>query len=92
MPRAVAAFRASHPGVTLTLAEGEPEEIAPRLRAGEFDLALLFEFEGVGERLAAGMRRFELADDPLQLALPAEHRWSGASASSWPTCARSPGC
>ncbi len=71
MPRAVAAFRASHPGVDLTLAEGEPEEIAPRLRAGEFDLALLFEFEGVGERLGAGMRRFELADDPLQLALAA---------------------
>ncbi len=74
MPRAIAAFRASHPGVEVTLAEGEPEEIAPRLRAGEFDLALLFEFEGVGERLGAGMRRFELADDPLRLTLPAEHR------------------
>jgi DNA-binding transcriptional LysR family regulator len=73
MPRAVAAFRASHPGVELTLAEGEPEEIAPRLRAGEFDLVLLFEFEGVGERLGTGMRRFELLDDPLHLALPADH-------------------
>lgn len=74
MPRAIAAFRASHPGVELTMAEGDPEEIAPRLRAGEFDLALLFEFEGVGERLSAGMRRFELADDPLRLALPPGHR------------------
>jgi DNA-binding transcriptional LysR family regulator len=73
MPRAVAAFRASHPGVELALAEGEPEEIAPRLRAGEFDLVLLFEFEGVGERLGAGLRRFELLDDPLHLTLPAEH-------------------
>ncbi len=73
MPRAVAAFRASHPGVELTLAEGEPEEIAPRLRAGEFDLVLLFEFEGVGERLGTGMRRFELLEDPLHLALPADH-------------------
>ncbi len=70
MPQAIAAFRASHPGVEVTLAEGEPEEIAPRLRAGEFDLALLFEFEGVGERLGAGMRRFELLEDPLHLALP----------------------
>ncbi|HVO54496.1 MAG TPA: LysR family transcriptional regulator [Solirubrobacterales bacterium] len=77
MPRAVAAFRASHPGVELTLAEGEPEEIAPRLRAGEFDLVLLFEFEGVGERLGAGMRRFELLDDPLHLALPADHPLAG---------------
>jgi DNA-binding transcriptional LysR family regulator len=73
MPAAVAGFRASHPGVELTLAEGEPEEIGPRLRAGEFDLVLLYEFEGSGERLAAGMRRFELLDDPLHLALPADH-------------------
>ncbi len=45
MPVAIAAFRDSYPEVELTLAEGEPEEIAPRLRTGEFDLALLFEFE-----------------------------------------------
>jgi DNA-binding transcriptional LysR family regulator len=74
MPQAIAAFRASHPGVEVSLAEGEPEEIAPRLRAGEFDLVLLFEFAGVGERLGAGMRRFELLEDPLHLALPADHR------------------
>jgi DNA-binding transcriptional LysR family regulator len=73
MPQAIAGFRASHPGVDVTLAEGEPEEIAPRLRAGEFDLVLLFEFEGVGERLGAGMRRFELFDDPLHLALRHDH-------------------
>src|SRR6201991_3978492 len=70
MPRAIAGFRSSHPGVDVSLAEGEPEEIAPRLRAGEFDLALLFEFEGFGEHLTTGLRRFELFDDPLHLALP----------------------
>jgi DNA-binding transcriptional LysR family regulator len=74
MPRAIAAFRASHPGVEVSLAEGEPEKIAPRLRAGEFDLAMLFEFEGVGEHLTSGLRRFELFDDPLHLALPADHK------------------
>ena len=73
MPQAIAGFRASHPGVEVTLAEGEPEQIAPRLRAGEFDLVLLFEFDGVGERLGAGMRRFELFDDPLHLALRHDH-------------------
>ena len=50
------AFASAHPDVTLTLAEGEPEEIAPRLSAGEFDLALLFEFPGVRERPGAGLR------------------------------------
>src|SRR5262249_50649743 len=44
MPLAIATFRDSYPQVDLTLAEGEPEEIFPRLRAGELDLALLFEF------------------------------------------------
>ncbi len=76
IPQAVARFRASHPGVEVSLAEGESEEIAPRLRAGDFEIVLLFEFEGVGEKLGAGMRRFELLDDPLHLALPAEHRLS----------------
>src|SRR6476660_1463455 len=45
MPLAIANFTTSYPDVELTLAEGEPEEIVPRLRAGELDLALLFEFD-----------------------------------------------
>src|SRR5438105_7735375 len=73
MPQAVATFRHRHPDVTLTLAEGEPEEIAPRLRAGEFDLALLFEFPGTRERPGAGLRNVSLLEDPMHLALPAEH-------------------
>jgi molybdate transport repressor ModE-like protein len=73
VPLAIASFRAAHPGVEVSLAEGEPAEIALRLRAGEFDLALLFEFAGVGERLGAGLRRFELLEDPLHLALPSAH-------------------
>ncbi len=73
MPVAIAAFRASYPEVELTLAEGEPEEIAPRLRAGEFDLALLFEF-GAAE---GDLKRVELLEDPMYLALPRSHRLAG---------------
>jgi DNA-binding transcriptional LysR family regulator len=73
MPLAIATFRERHPDVTLTLAEGEPEEIAPRLRAGEFDLALLFGFPGVKERPTAGVRTVSLFDDPMHVALPATH-------------------
>jgi DNA-binding transcriptional LysR family regulator len=73
MPLAVARFRQAHPEVTLTLAEGEPEQIGPRLRAGEFDLALLFEFPGVRERPGAGLRSAMLMEDPMNVALPAEH-------------------
>ncbi|HEY2768250.1 MAG TPA: LysR substrate-binding domain-containing protein [Solirubrobacteraceae bacterium] len=53
MPVAIARFRASYPEVRLTLAEGEPEQIAPRLHAGELDLALLFEFSGPQDALRA---------------------------------------
>jgi DNA-binding transcriptional LysR family regulator len=79
MPVAIAQFRAEHPAVELTLAEGEPEEIAPRLHAGEFDLALLFEFpdaaDPLGESLtrSEGLTRVELLEDPLCLALPRAH-------------------
>ena len=73
MPQAVAIFRRGHPDITLTLAEGEPEEVAPRLQAGEFDLALLFKLPGVGEGLDAGLRTVPLLEDPMHVALPADH-------------------
>src|SRR5579862_786370 len=73
MPLAIAIFRGRHPEVGLTLAEGEPEEIGPRLSAGEFDLALLFEFEGTSESLGPELARLELFEDPMFLALPADH-------------------
>jgi DNA-binding transcriptional LysR family regulator len=82
MPLAIATFRASHPGVELTLSEGEPEEIAPRVAAGELDLALLFEFAGPTdpgahlERLA----RVELLEDPMYLALPSRHPLASSKA------------
>jgi DNA-binding transcriptional LysR family regulator len=71
MPLAIATFSERHPDVELTLAEGEPEQVAPRLRAGELDLALLFEFER--SSLTDGLARVELLDDPLYLALPRAH-------------------
>jgi len=74
IPLAVASFRQEHPDVELTLAEGEPEEIEPRLRAGEFDTALLFEFPGVRERPAGALRTVTLLEDAMDVALPADHR------------------
>lgn len=75
MPLAIATFRARHPEVQLTLAEGEPEQIAPRLAAGELDLALLFEFD---EPISARrIERIELLQDPMYLALPGGHRLAG---------------
>ena len=71
----------------LSLAEGEPEQIAPRLRSGEFDLALLFEFRGGGEQLGAGLRRVDLLEDLMYVALPARPpARRQARACAWRTC------
>ena len=72
MPRAIATFRSRYPDIELTLAEGEPQDIAPRLRLGEIDLALVFQF---GEdRLLEGLHAVPLLEDPLHLAIPENHR------------------
>src|SRR3954453_10026416 len=76
MPLAIASFRSTYPDVALSLIEGEPEELTPRLREGEFDLGLIFEFEGKGE-LGAGLRSTPLFEDPMKLALPKGHRLAG---------------
>jgi DNA-binding transcriptional LysR family regulator len=73
MPLAITTFRALHPDVELTLVEAEPEEIVPRLRAAELDLALLFEFASES-LLGEDMTRVELLVDPMYLALPPNHR------------------
>jgi DNA-binding transcriptional LysR family regulator len=85
MPVAVARFRRLLPDVSLTLVEGEPGEIVPRLRAGELDMGLLFDFPrapAVGRpsarpRAGAGLRSVTLLEDPLDLVLPAGHRLAG---------------
>jgi len=73
MPEAVATFRRRHPHIELSLAEGEPEDIAPRLRDGELDLALLFVFPEAAEVTEGPLTVTHLFDDPLQVALPAGH-------------------
>ncbi len=72
IPQAVASFRRLHPGIELSLAEGEPEEIVPRLHAGEVDVALLFGFIGDEARFD-GLSVTLLFNDPLYVALPVDH-------------------
>jgi DNA-binding transcriptional LysR family regulator len=80
MPLAIANFRRAHPGVAITLAEGEPEEMAPRLRQGEFDLALLFEFARDRGATAQDLHTVRLLVDPMDVALPAAHPLAGKPA------------
>jgi DNA-binding transcriptional LysR family regulator len=76
VPRAVASFRDRHPEVELTVEMYDPDESIPRLRAGEFDLALSHDPRGDPERKgqADDLDVVPLFDDPMYVALPAGHR------------------
>jgi molybdate transport repressor ModE-like protein len=81
VPLAVAEFSARHPGIELSLVEAEPEESVPRLKAGELEIALVFEYSSLPRSGFApaydGIDLNHLLDDPMYLALPAGHRLAG---------------
>ena len=83
VPPAIAAFRAAHPGVELSLEEAEPAAAADGLRDGRFDLAIVFEYD------------FETVLDPAGIALhPLRRRRDARRAAARPPArgrrARSP--
>jgi DNA-binding transcriptional LysR family regulator len=74
VPIAVARFRERYPDIELSIAMADPDESVPRLRAGEFDLALSH------DRLLeqSGIELVHLFDDPMYVAMPATHRLCNA--------------
>ena len=77
VPRALAALRREHPGLTVTFDEAEPPQSLARLRTGAGDLAVAFAYPGVelgrGEDDLSGLVSRHLLDDPTLVALPADH-------------------
>src|SRR5918911_4521699 len=77
VPRAVAAFHERHPAVELGMVEAEPEEASERLRAGDIDLALVYDFEPIPGMLDAELDLTPLLDDPYDVILPEGHKHEG---------------
>jgi DNA-binding transcriptional LysR family regulator len=77
LPPALARFTERHPEVELTFLEKEPEDAIQMLRAGELEVAIVFEFhnlsQGEWDRLYGGAELHPLVDDPMYLALPLGH-------------------
>jgi DNA-binding transcriptional LysR family regulator len=71
MPLAIAAFRARHPGVELSMVMGEPEDTQPLLKSGELDLVLGFDSRLRDE--VDGIARTHLIRDPMLLVMPTDH-------------------
>jgi DNA-binding transcriptional LysR family regulator len=68
---AVARFRSEHPEVELELSE--MIDSIPKLRAGELDLALVFDWSNAPAAPDPALDRQFLFDDDLRVVLPAEH-------------------
>jgi DNA-binding transcriptional LysR family regulator len=78
VPRALVRFRQRHPAVELSVIVADPGESLPLLRSGELDLALCHDGgEGGGE--SPRLECVPLLDDPMYVALPADHPLAGVS-------------
>jgi molybdate transport repressor ModE-like protein len=72
VPNAVSVFTERYPDVELTLTEAEPEDSLPRLRRGDFEVALIYDY-GLDDSHTEGVELVHLLDDPLYLVLPVDH-------------------
>ncbi|WP_425575076.1 LysR family transcriptional regulator [Streptomyces durmitorensis] len=80
VPRAIAAFRARHPGVTLTREEGLTPRLLARLGDGDLDLAIVSSTGGAlsgGDMAAYALHH--LLDEGLYVAVPADHPLAGSA-------------
>lgn len=72
LPRALAAHRAQHPGVVVTLAELTTEQQVGALSSGDLDVGL-----GRDVRPVPGLRIERLRQEPVVVALPVGHPLAG---------------
>lgn len=74
VPAAIGAFSAAHPAVDVRLDQHEPDDVMPRLVAGEIDLAVIWRETGAHSEPDERVTAAKLGDDPYRVVLPAAHR------------------
>ncbi|MEN3537641.1 LysR family transcriptional regulator [Microbispora sp. ZYX-F-249] len=70
LPSALAALARSHPGLAPMVDEVDPAEVAPRLRTGELDVALVHEYDFVPAEPDLALDAVPLLDEFMYLATP----------------------
>jgi DNA-binding transcriptional LysR family regulator len=73
MTLAMSEFRRRHPGIELQFAEGEPEESAPAIRRGDYDVALAFDFVALPADFGRDIDAELVYTDPMRVGLPPGH-------------------
>jgi DNA-binding transcriptional LysR family regulator len=71
VPHAIATFHEQHPEVEILLKESDPEDSVPALKAGQLDIAILFEPHGAGD--LTDLEQVHLLEDPMSVVLPEKH-------------------
>lgn len=78
--RGLSKFRGRFPGVSLQFSEFEPEESLPLLRRGELDLAVIFDYPGLGPEEDRDLERTVVLTESMHIALPRDHPMAEAEA------------
>ncbi|CAN5220614.1 LysR family transcriptional regulator [soil metagenome] len=73
LTRALSAYVASHPKVKLTVADAEPEASLPRLRSGDLDVAVTFDYPQFPEPAERDVEHTLLLTESMHVALPVDH-------------------
>jgi DNA-binding transcriptional LysR family regulator len=73
MPSAIREFRRRHDGVELLLTEADPRRGLASLKAGELDVALVYEYDFVPLEADDAVELVHLLDDPINAVLPRTH-------------------
>lgn len=74
---AVSEFVVRYPKVRLTVADAEPEESLPKLRGGEIDLAVTFDYPATAEPDERDIEHTLLLTESMHVALPKTHDLAG---------------
>jgi DNA-binding transcriptional LysR family regulator len=72
-------LRAGHPAILVSITEGMPSALVETLRAGDLDLAIVFDFPQAGENRGEGLEVHHLLDDPFDVVVPAGHKLADAT-------------
>lgn len=77
MPAALRGLRADHPDLRVLLREEDPLRSMPLVSRGDFDMALVQDWNNEPLPFAEGLQKGVVCDDVADVALPAEHPLAG---------------
>ncbi|MBB4934166.1 molybdate transport repressor ModE-like protein [Lipingzhangella halophila] len=90
MPSVLRDVAQHHPGLRVRLHELDPKYSLPQVLRGEFDLAVVHDWESSPLPTPEGLDREQLLDDPAEIALTESHRLAGREAVGFAELAEEP--